>query len=179
MHEPLILEVLLNLTLNRLEARQHIAMRMDHTIRFGCCSRCEENLDRTLRSDGWLNWGWPAGLGKAGCKILKPNARYIGPKLSEKLCIAGEKSRIRVRDDPPREIQTSRRIQGDANDAAQYTSEEGSYPLNAILSPQNHAFIRGNFAPDQLCGKAVSKRCQFSVAGGDSSVAPITDDRSF
>ena len=78
MHDALVGQIFLHLALDGLKACDHVAMSMDDAFGLGGGSRGEENLQRRIRPEAWLQQrSIKRRRGQSGGELFEANARHF------------------------------------------------------------------------------------------------------
>ena len=174
--DALVLQILFHLLLDRIEAREHVAVGVDDTLGFGGRAGSEQDLKGCIEGEAGLAQTERWRLGQLIGTIFEAQSRRVAGQLLQQRPIADDHGGPGIGDHAGCEIERSGGIERDGNHAALHAAEERPHPLETVLTPEDHAVPHGNFAAYQLGGKAIGEVRNFIPRRNGTAVAAIHND---
>ena len=169
MHQPLVLQVFLNLRFDRDQVADHVGVGEHDSLGLGRGAGRENDFQWI----GRLNLSGAKAFGRMLCDCGRQIGGIDGCDLprQEPVNNRGPFARTQhqpgshLRADPARKIGAGAIVDGNGNDPAKRASQERRYPLGTVRTPQQHRIALADIARLKLAGKLIRHF-------GDPLVAP-------
>src|SRR5664279_5581272 len=172
MKDALILQILANLSLQRLQVRKDVAVGDNHAARLGSGSGGEDNLHDVIARHTRTNHRFVRQLGELLAKRFQFKVSHARKRVVYR---ADTQLRIHLLRYSRCKIRSRNFVDGNDDGSTQQAAEECDDPLRAILAPAEHLIALANPARIELSRKTVRVLQHLAVCPALHAIAATED----
>ena len=174
--DAFVLEILLHLGFDGVEAREHVAVGVDDALGFGGGARSEQNLKGCIEGEAGIARIRTRGLRQIRGEIFECHGWAVARQLLQQRGFTDDESGLGIDDDAVGEVGGSGGIERNGDYAALHAAEKRAHPLGAVRPADHDALAHEDFTVVQLSGEAIGEVRNFIPRRNQAAIAAMHND---